>query len=67
MKEKLASLEINNASKKANPMTDKAVKSLAQSVFETLCNEGCQPKDIIGVSSQLLSLLTFELSRDHNS
>jgi hypothetical protein len=67
MKEQLASMDISNASRKVNPMTDKLVKSLAQSVFETLCNEGCQPKDIIGVSSQLLSLVTYELERDHNS
>jgi hypothetical protein len=67
MKEQLAGLENSGASKKSVPMTDKGVKSLAQSVFDTLCSEGCQPKDIIGVSSQLLSLVTYELSRDQNS
>ncbi|MEZ4742579.1 MAG: hypothetical protein R3B45_09050 [Bdellovibrionota bacterium] len=45
------------------PMPERAVKNLADSIFKTLCDEGCNPKDIIGVSSQLLSLVTSELEK----
>ena len=50
--------------KPAAPMPDKAVKVLASSIFRHLQSEGCQPKDIISVSSQLLSLVTTELQKD---
>ncbi len=46
---------------KEAPMTDKAIKSLASSIFETLKNEGCKNNDIIGVSSQLIGLVTSAL------
>jgi len=46
------------------PMPDKAVKLLASSIFRHLQSEGCQPKDIICVSSQLLDLVTSELQKD---
>lgn len=42
-------------------LTDRSVKTLANSIFKSLTNEGCDPKDIIGVSTQLLSLVTTEL------
>ena len=42
-------------------MTDKAIKSLADSIFETLKNEGCRNNDIIGVSSQLIGLVTTSI------
>jgi|GEM_PF-2455703 len=46
------------------PMPDRAVKLLASSIFKHLQSEGCQPKDIICVSSQLLDLVTNELQKD---
>jgi hypothetical protein len=56
----------NLLNKPATPMPDKAVKVLASSIFRHLQSEGCQPKDIISVSSQLLSLVTSELQKDQN-
>ena len=47
-----------------SPMADKAVKLLASSIFRHLQSEGCAPKDIICVSSQLLDLVTSELQKD---
>ena len=46
------------------PLTGKAVKTLADSIYETLKEEGCDEKDIIGVSSQLISLVTEKLEQD---
>ncbi len=41
-----------------NPLPDKVIKILANSIYQNLMNEGCQDKDIIGVSSQLIGLVT---------
>lgn len=46
------------------PLTGKAVKVLADSIYQTLKNEGCEEKDIIGVSSQLISLVTEKLEQE---
>ncbi len=46
------------------PVTDKAVRLLAGSIFRQLQNEGCQPKDIINVSTQLLDFVTSELTKE---
>ena len=43
-------------------LNDRAVKSLADSIYKHLQDEGCQTKDIINISSQLLGLLTDQLS-----
>jgi len=56
-----------NSIKSTLPLPDRAVKSLADSIFKTLCSEGCNPKDIIGVSSQLLSLVTSELEKSESA
>ena len=47
-------------------LNQKAVKVLADSIFEQLKSEGCEAKDIISVSSQLLSLVTDQLQQDSN-
>ena len=47
-------------------MSDKALKSLAHSIYKTLQEEGCQHNEIIGVSSQLLNLMTISLQADSN-
>lgn len=44
-------------------LPDRAVKLLATSIFTQLQGEGCKPKDIISISSQLLSLVTSELTK----
>lgn len=48
---------------KGQIITDKAVRSMADAIFKHLQDEGCQPKDIINVSSQLLGLVTTEITR----
>jgi hypothetical protein len=48
---------------KAQIITDKAVRTMADAIFKHLQDEGCQPKDIINVSSQLLGLVTTEITR----
>jgi len=48
----------HNPVEKASPLADKAVRVLAKSIYQTLKEEGCQHKDIIGVSSQLIGLVT---------
>lgn len=45
----------------ANITEDKSVKGLAGNIFKHLRAEGFDSKDIISVSSQLLSLVTSEL------
>lgn len=48
---------------KGQVITDKALRSMADAIFKHLQDEGCQPKDIISVSSQLLGLVTTEITR----
>ena len=40
---------------------DGAVRTLASSIFEKLRKDGCNAKDIITVSSHLISMVTDEL------
>jgi len=42
-------------------LNDKAVRNLADAIFKHLQEEGCQAKDIINVSSQLLGLVTDQI------
>lgn len=49
-----------------NPVNDKTVRALADSIFEHLKEEGCDPKDIISVSSQLLGLVTHDIQSSDN-
>jgi hypothetical protein len=44
-----------------NPLADRAIKALANSIYQNLMSEGCQDKDIIGVSTQLIGLVTHAL------
>lgn len=52
---------------KAGVNNDKALKLLASSIFKQLQEEGCEPRDIISVSSQLIDLVTIEISKDEPS
>ena len=61
-------MSLNTANKPRQPTTvpsvnlnDKAVRTLADAVFKHLQDEGCQAKDIISVSSQLLGLVTDQI------
>lgn len=56
--------KIEGAKSIKKPLTNKAVKVLADSIYETLRSEGCEEKDIIGVSSQLISLVTSQMEQD---
>ena len=40
------------------PLTDRAVRVLAHSIYQSLKEDGCQDKDIIGISSQLIGLVS---------
>ena len=51
----------------AKSVNDKAVKLLASSIFRQLQDEGCDTRDIISVSSQLIDLVTHELQKDDAS
>lgn len=42
-------------------VTDRAVRLLASSIFKQLKDEGCNTKDIINVSSQLIDMVTIAL------
>jgi hypothetical protein len=42
-------------------LNDKAVRNLADAIYKHLQDEGCQVKDIINVSSQLLGLVTDQI------
>ena len=44
-------------------VTQSAVRHLASSIFKSLQDEGCQPKDIICVSTQLLDLVKTALQK----
>lgn len=55
------------AGPKVNHTSEKALKLLASSIFKQLQEEGCEPRDIISVSSQLIDLVTTEISKDEHS
>ena len=44
-------------------MPQNALRSLASTIFDQLRSEGCNTKDIISVSSELLSLVTSEIQK----
>ncbi len=44
-------------------ITDRAVRSMADAIFKQLQEDGCQVKDIINVSSELLGLVTSQISK----
>ena len=47
-------------------VNDRAVRLLASSIYRQLQDEGCEARDIISVSSQLIDLVTTELQKiDH--
>lgn len=64
------SMNTSNARAKVDApanLNDKAVRSLADAIYKHLQDEGCQAKDIISVSSQLLGLVTDQIKEDRPS
>ena len=57
----MKSTENTSSPLSSQQLTDKAVRTLASSIFQQLKEEGCQPKDIIHVSSELLGLVTTQI------
>ncbi len=50
--------KISTECKTSKPLNQRAVKMVASSIYDALRQEGCEHKDIIGVSSQLIGLVT---------
>jgi hypothetical protein len=64
-------MSLNTTKKTVQPTTapavnlnDRAVRTLADAIYKHLQDEGCQAKDIISVSSQLLGLVTDQIRED---
>jgi hypothetical protein len=53
----------SNANAQQATVTDQAIRLMADAIFKQLQEEGCQAKDIISVSSQILGLVTTEISK----
>lgn len=65
MKSVPANQESNHRAAMKQPLvTDKAVKVLAGAIYRQLQDEGCDMRNIISVSTQLLDLVTTELQKD---
>jgi hypothetical protein len=45
-------------------INDKALRIMADAIFKQLQNEGCEAKDIISVSSQLLGLVSDQIKEN---
>jgi hypothetical protein len=58
---------VSKTTAKPVSVNDKAVRLLANSIFKQLQNEGCAPRDIISVSSQLIDLVTSEIQKDEGA
>jgi hypothetical protein len=67
MKSVSANMKQTAQAAKAGVNNDKALKLLASSIFKQLQEEGCEPRDIISVSSQLIDLVTIEITKDDSS
>lgn len=58
---KESQIKLDDKVKNNNPIPDKALKVIANSIYQNLKGEGCQYKDILGVSSQLIGIVTSEI------
>lgn len=54
-------LQTNN---QARAISDRAAGVLAYTIYEQLRSEGCNTRDMISVSSHLISLLTSNMRKD---
>lgn len=64
MKPNLGTPEANTNLRPNQPIAHETVKTLADSIYRTLRAEGCEHRDIIGVSSQLIGLVTSAINAD---
>jgi N-acetylglucosamine kinase-like BadF-type ATPase len=55
--------KINVEKSNTKLITDRSLKNLASSIYQTLRDEGCEHKDILGVSSQLIGLVTAAIEK----
>lgn len=60
---KTSTTAVNKTASQQQLITDKAVRTMADAIFKHLQDEGCQAKDIINVSSQLLGLVTTQITQ----
>lgn len=49
---------------KKKPLTEGAKNHLADGIYQSLISEGYDPRDIISISSQILSLVTVNLEKN---
>ena len=64
MTAKSQTTEAQNNKLKPQIIPAKVVRSLANSIFQNLREEGFENKDIIGVSSQLIGMVTSAIEED---
>ena len=53
----------SSAAQVKHSVNDRAVRVLASAIYRQLQDEGCEARDIISVSSQLIDLVTTELQK----
>jgi len=58
---KTLTTQVQQPKNAAPSVNDKALRSMADAIFKQLQNEGCEAKDIISVSSQLLGLVSDQI------
>jgi hypothetical protein len=46
----------------AIPNPDKAVKILSKSIYREMRRNGCEPKEIVALATELISLVTTEIN-----
>ncbi|MCG5055854.1 MAG: hypothetical protein KA712_23090 [Myxococcales bacterium] len=63
MSQALATTQTNNNSV-ANP--NKALKILAKSVYKELRQNGYEPKQIVALASEIISLVTSDIDKDES-
>lgn len=49
---------------KKMPLTDRVKQDLADNIYQTLTKEGYEARDIIRISSELISLVTTDLEKN---
>jgi N-acetylglucosamine kinase-like BadF-type ATPase len=58
---KTLTTQVQKPTNATSSINDKALRSMADAIFKQLQNEGCEAKDIISVSSQLLGLVSDQI------
>lgn len=59
--------KLNLDLKVEKPITAEAVEIIANSIYTVLRQEGCEEKDIIGVSSQLIGLVSSSFANSEKA